>query len=131
MLPTGWTPQDFFNGTLDEVRMYERALTGNEVQDLSLIAYWKLDEGSGNLALDSSTNGNDGTVHGDPVWTTGKIDGALSFDGIDDYVDVGDIDLTEAFTIAAWINISNMNINTIAGKSYSVFYIANRKTIIP
>ena len=126
---TGWTPQDFFNGTLDEVRIYDRALTSDEVQDLSLIAYWwKLDEGSGNLALDSSTNGNDGTVHGDPVWTTGKIDGALSFDGIDDYVDVGDIDLTEAFTIAAWINISSMNINTIAGKSYSTYQFSTSPT---
>ena len=31
---TGERPQAFFSGTLDEVRMFDRALTSAEVQDL-------------------------------------------------------------------------------------------------
>jgi len=46
-----------------------------------LVGYWKLDEVSGNIAYDSSGNGNDGTIIGDPQWVVGKIDGALNFDG--------------------------------------------------
>ena len=70
-----------------------------------LISHWKFDEGSGTTAYDSAGN-NDGTVYG-AQWTTGQIDGALSFDGVDDYVDLGDIDEFEFgeddFSISVWI----------------------------
>jgi len=51
-----------------------------------LVGWWKFDEGSGTIAYDSSGNGNDGNLTGGPTWATGKIGGALSFDGADDYV---------------------------------------------
>ena len=52
-----------------------------------VVAYWKLDETEGSIARDSA-GGNNGTVHNDPQWRPagGKINGALHFDGIDDYV---------------------------------------------
>jgi len=53
-----------------------------------LVAYWSFDEGSGNIAYDASGNGNHGTLTNGPKWTQGKIGGALSFDGVDDYVEV-------------------------------------------
>ena len=52
------------------------------------IAHWKLDETTGLVAEDSAGD-NDGTLVNDPIWTTGIIDGALDFDGTDDYVSVG------------------------------------------
>jgi outer membrane protein assembly factor BamB len=55
--------------------------------DTGLVGYWKFDEGSGSIAHDSSGNGNDGTVNG-ASWTTGISNGALQFDGIDDYVGI-------------------------------------------
>jgi PKD repeat protein len=70
-----------------------------------LVGYWNFDEGSGNILHDSSGNGNDGTVHGNPVWTTGKFGNAINFDGIDDWVDCGnDASLSPltAITLAAW-----------------------------
>ncbi len=58
-----------------------------EVKDPTLIAHWALDEEEGTIAYDSA-NGNDGTVNGEPTWQPegGIIDGALKFDGIDDYI---------------------------------------------
>ncbi|MBP1964876.1 LamG-like jellyroll fold domain-containing protein [Paenibacillus aceris] len=44
------------------------------------VAHWKLDEGSGTTAADSSGNGNTGTLVNNPAWA-GKFGGALSFTG--------------------------------------------------
>jgi hypothetical protein len=73
-----------------------------------LVAWWKLDETSGTKAADSSGSGNDGTVYG-ATWqpTGGKIGGALSFDGSDDYVDIGVKPVLtfapgQEFTVAGW-----------------------------
>ena len=53
-----------------------------------LAGHWKLDESSGNIATDSSGNSRHGVLSGDPLWQPldGRIGGALSFDGADDYV---------------------------------------------
>ncbi len=77
--------------------------------DDSLIGWWKLDETSGTIAQNSSGNGYDGTLQGNPQWTAGQIGGALAFDGTDDYVDlpIGSLisSLTDS-TFAAWVNWS-------------------------
>ena len=69
----------------------------------NLVAHWKFDEGEGNTATDSAGN-NDGTIQG-AIWTTGQADGALSFDGVDDYVEVSDNPSLEPqnITVAAWV----------------------------
>jgi regulation of enolase protein 1 (concanavalin A-like superfamily) len=54
-----------------------------------LVAHWKLDEGSGTAASDSSGNGYVGTLLGGPTWIAGNDGGALELDGRDDYVDFG------------------------------------------
>ena len=77
-------------GTIDDVRVYNRALSAKDIMTLytstggtsgdiqsNLVGYWKFDEGSGTAAADSSGNGNTGTLNGNMVWTTGKINGAL------------------------------------------------------
>jgi hypothetical protein len=70
-----------------------------------LVAYWSFDEGSGNIAYDASGNGNHGTLTNGPKWTHGKIGGALSFDGVDDYVQVPDSPVLtpKSFTVSSWI----------------------------
>ncbi|MDH4241716.1 MAG: pentapeptide repeat-containing protein, partial [Phycisphaerae bacterium] len=75
---------------------------------VQLAAYWKLDEIGGNIAYDSSGNGNHGSLYGDPNWQLagGKKAGALEFDGIDDYVlENGGLNLNglDGLTIALWI----------------------------
>jgi len=74
--------------------------------DFRLIAHWKLDEMEGIVAEDSAGD-NNGTLYGDPTWqpTGGKVNGALQFDGTDDYVNTPFIlnPTTGAFSAFAWI----------------------------
>ena len=67
-----------------------------------LVGWWKFDETEGNIAYDSSGNGNDGNLTNGPTWTEGKIGGALSFDDVDDYVDLGNI-LPASYTKVVWV----------------------------
>ena len=77
-----------------------------EVHDPTLVAHWKLDEAEGSVAHDSAAE-NDAVVFGDALWqpTHGKIDGALAFDGTDDYVSTPFIldPADAAFSVFAWI----------------------------
>jgi hypothetical protein len=67
------------------------------------IGYWPLDETSGTIAVDASGNGNDGTVVGATWSASGKINGCLSFNGVNNYVQVNR-DVANDFTIAFWVN---------------------------
>jgi hypothetical protein len=69
-----------------------------------LIGWWKFDEGYGDTAHDSAGE-NDGALINNPTWTTGQIGGALSFDGINDYVNVAhsaDFDIENGVVVALW-----------------------------
>ena len=80
--------------------------SAQNVQD-GLVAYWALNESSGDTAVDSTANGHDGTLMGDPEWAPGHFGGGLEFDGIEDEVVVPfDAALnTETFTVTAWANV--------------------------
>jgi hypothetical protein len=70
----------------------------------TIAGLWLFDEGSGDVAADSSGNGNDGAFMGDPTWISGKFGNALEFDG-DDYVSVNDsdsLDMTDQITVMFW-----------------------------
>jgi len=70
-----------------------------------LVGWWKFDETEGNIASDSSGNGNDGNLTNGPTWTEGKIGGALSFDGVDDLFSVNeDFFYGKSFTFSSWVN---------------------------
>lgn len=77
-------------------------------QDDELTGFWRFDETSGTTAADSSVNGQTGILENGPEWTTGYIDGALSFDGIDDYVETGNstFDINSELIVSMWINIA-------------------------
>ncbi|MFC1977792.1 LamG domain-containing protein, partial [Chloroflexota bacterium] len=70
-----------------------------------MVSYWKFDEDIGTSALDS-VGTNQGTVLNGGSWTTGRVGSALSFDGVNDYVEVVDsasLDVTEQISLEAWI----------------------------
>jgi len=84
-----------------------------------LVGHWKLDEGTGSTAADSSDNGNNGDLIGDPQWVTGKIARALYFDGDGDYVEIPHADILTVDTevsVAAWINAEAL---APAGQGYA------------
>jgi hypothetical protein len=74
-----------------------------------LVAAYSFNEGSGTTLIDRSGKGHTGTISG-AVWTTlGKYGGALTFDGVNDWVtvsDAADLDLTTGMTIEAWVRPS-------------------------
>ncbi|MFZ2970232.1 MAG: LamG domain-containing protein [Minisyncoccia bacterium] len=57
----------FHNGSLDDLRVYNRALSADEIRQLynqkKPILEWKFDEGSGTTVHDEGFNNNDGTLH--------------------------------------------------------------------
>ena len=70
-----------------------------------MISYWKFDEGEGTIANDT-VDANDGALVNGPLWTTaGMVNGALSFDGVNDFVDLGTTDVFDGWqylTIEFW-----------------------------
>ena len=88
------TCTDFWNGQLDDVRIYNRALTAGDIDqlyhfghgaltkppnNLGLVGYWSFDDGTGTQATDFSGNGN--TITTNASWVSGEHNKALSFDG--------------------------------------------------
>jgi hypothetical protein len=109
---------EYFEGVVDEVRVYARALSAAEIRtDMGmavtsgLVAAYGFDEGTGSVASDASGGGQAGTIAGAAWAAQGRFGKALRFDGIDDRVSVADssaLDLTNRFTMEAWVNPSTL-----------------------
>jgi len=82
------------------------------------IGWYRLDDGSGTTATDSSSYGNDGTLQGSPQWVDGIIgSGALSLGG-SDWVAIDGIadDLTDNnFSVSAWIKTTMQGDGNVIG----------------
>ena len=106
-----------FEGSMDDVRLYNRPLSAADVQELyettapppdvtnGLAGHWQFDDGTGSTATDSSGNGNDGTLVGSPTWGAGKVGQALTFNGSSQYITVPLVPSlkTSSCSIAAWV----------------------------
>ena len=95
----------------DEVLTLQQAQTDSDV-----LAYFKFDDNTlSTNAEDSSGNGNDGVISG-AFYVAKSGDGSpssLDFDGIDDIVSLGGLDVSgTGITLSAWINA-----NTFPGSS--------------
>jgi hypothetical protein len=128
---------NFFQGTIDEVKIFNYTLTPAEVKldynqgsavvmgnpknildgGTAPVAFWKLDEGIGTSAYDSTSNGNNGVLTAGtaaPAWiTNGQVGSALSFNGINSrvnfaetsYTDVGST--TSSYTVMGWFKTTS------------------------
>ena len=94
-----------------------------------LVGYWSFDEGSGTTVNDLSGRGNVGTLQNGPTWTTGRVGGALSFDGVNDLVSVLDsasLNITGTITIEAWIKTTSASVDfssTIITKGSGAYFL--------
>jgi Concanavalin A-like lectin/glucanases superfamily len=105
---------EHFRGLIDEVRVYDRALSGAEIRhDMAtpvgaargLVAGYSFDAGSGATAADVSGEGNTGEISG-ATWARGRYGDALRFDGERAVVQVppsASLNLTRAMTLSGWI----------------------------
>jgi len=75
----------------------------------ALSGWWKFEEGAGNVALDSSGNGNTGRIGGNYSWVSGAIgQQALRFDGSSVSVNVGNgatLPKKLPMTLSMWIKV--------------------------
>jgi hypothetical protein len=109
-----WAPGDHqwapLNGVLDEVRLYNRALSEAEIQMLynpgsGSVAYWNFNEGSGDTLHDYSGHNNHGVISG-ATWTSGESSSALEIVGTDIVQNIPsslDDSITTALTVSAWV----------------------------
>ncbi|RJP47639.1 MAG: hypothetical protein C4584_00160, partial [Armatimonadetes bacterium] len=114
-----------FDGTVDNLRVYNRALTPSEVEDLYNFApgpvlHLKMDDsvnGDSKTLVDSSSYGNNGSTvdgannTGMDCTKPGKYGKGCEFDGTDDYVTKAknsDFNIGQG-TISAWAKVSNFS----------------------
>jgi len=118
----------YFTGLIDEVRLYDRVLTADEVSmEYTMgasaflgstsasfydpwggnppVAWWSLDEYTGTTNYDRSGGGNDGTLTQMEAtdWVHGRFGSCLRFGGDDDYVNTGMNIATGARSLSLWI----------------------------
>jgi hypothetical protein len=93
--------------------------------DQGQVAYWNFDEGKGNALQDLSGHDNHGEIRG-ATWVKSGAGYALSFDGVDDYVDCGNgpsLDITGPITLQAWVKptAANQGEPGIVGKFFESY----------
>ncbi len=84
------------------------------ISPLKPVGSWSFEEGGGTIAADSSGNNNNGTLMNGPTWTTGQVGSALSFDGVDDYVEIASSQSlnpgSNNMTIEVWFKLNSVGV---------------------
>jgi MSHA biogenesis protein MshQ len=139
--PYDTADSDWFDGRMDDVRVYSHALTQVEVAQLmGLRGFWKFDEcawtGAAGEVLDASGNGLHGTRAGSAATAAGRVCTAASLNGTTDYINVPDnalLDLGSTLTVGAWVYpdaIPGSGLKTIVSKDENYeFHINNQGRI--
>ncbi len=149
----------FFSGSIDDVRVYNRALSASEVQQLyglgagthintssanlqsgsslasGLMGLWTFDGSdiSGSTVYDLSGNGNNGTNNG-ATPTIGKLGQALKFDGSSSYVSLPDASSfgSGTWSIGAWIKLpsSGNTVQVIYAQQDNILFVYSGNTVM-
>ncbi|GLY43001.1 hypothetical protein Amsp01_090240 [Amycolatopsis sp. NBRC 101858] len=129
---------DFFHGQLDDLQVWQRTLSAQDVHDLanvavplanyglaegcgpeltsatsrvpSLQASWTLGETGGSVAGDSTGYGNTISLTGGYAWAQGHSGGGLQFDGVSGSGTTAGpvVDTAKSFTVSAWVNLGDL-----------------------
>lgn len=111
----------FVDGQIDDVRIFNFALSGSAIAELANapVLHLAFDDGL-DPTMDASGNDNDGTLNGDTTFLVGagiapisENVSAMDFLGDGgDYVEIPDdptLDLSDNFTVATWVNVNGDN----------------------
>lgn len=110
------SPNSYFEGMIGEVRLWDRALTKEEIDqnadvdvtgDTNLIGYWELDNISGGNVLDKTTNGNDAAIMG-TLELIQKGDPSIR---IHTGGENGNIQINKGYINSEVLNLKNLNID--------------------
>ncbi|HOY60181.1 MAG TPA: LamG domain-containing protein [Verrucomicrobiota bacterium] len=106
-------PENAFEGAIDDVRIYDRALSTREVQDLvgtqsGPIAHWEMRQSTPGFVEDVSGNGHSAQVFGTPVFGFASEIGHpfVRFQGASTYLEVphsDELNLPGDWTFAFWV----------------------------
>lgn len=82
----------------------------SDTESDSLVGHWDLDESSisGISADDASGWGGTGIMYGSPTEVAGRMSEGMSFNGTDQYIDVGDVaslGIRSTITLSAWVKV--------------------------
>ncbi len=142
-----------FNGSIDDVRLYNRQLSDSEIKQIysqgsakvastvsrppqtgltsGLVGHWTFDGKNmiSNVA-DSSGNGNNGMMSGftstSSAVTAGKVGQGLRFDGSNDIVTASQNTITNyPFTLSIWAKPSS-----ISSQQYAISYALNSSNVV-
>lgn len=128
----------FFDGMIDDVRLWSDVRTAEEIQDnmstpiepsneTNLAGYWRLDEKSGTAVEDISGNNNNGVVKNGPVFTdeTSPVgrDDSVTLDGVNDYMSaaIGTGTFSNAYTMEGWIYVDQSDISSSVLVPFELF----------
>ncbi|GAA2793139.1 hypothetical protein GCM10010452_21900 [Crossiella cryophila] len=99
-----------WKGGIDEVRLYDRALLGNEVRALVGLGnvqagQWKFDEDSGTTAANNVPGGTPMTLRSGARFAPGAVGNGVRLDGANDTVRTGESVLRtdQSFAVTAWV----------------------------
>ncbi|MEN9613955.1 MAG: hypothetical protein RLZZ347_262 [Candidatus Parcubacteria bacterium] len=146
---------ELYNGSIDDVRLYNRVLTLGEIGQLyrssgvtnlnvsqnkksigGLVGLWSFDGSdmvTGTTAYDRSGNGYNGALHGLATSSVavGKVGQALRFNGVDNYISVPNFDMS-TLSAFGWVNITPGStqaiIDSLANGGWGL-YIASDDTV--
>ncbi|MGW4467699.1 LamG-like jellyroll fold domain-containing protein [Micromonospora sp. NPDC004704] len=114
---SGQASGDWVAGDIDDVRVYDLALTSPEIgqlaRDTALAGQWKFDNPTG-ATTDSSGNNRNLTLNSTTTGTTGKYGQAITLNGTTSYASAArSVDTLTGYTACAWAKIDN-----VAGLAY-------------
>lgn len=145
---SNWSGDSYFDGQIDEMRIWNLARTQAEIKQYmftpvasnaaGLLAYYRCNEGSGSIVVNSCTNSGavNATAAESLAWSASPIQyagNALNVDGADDYVGIGaPLSSGSSYTKEAWVYVTKNTAvpNNVVSSNLSPLWIdgGNLKT---